>query len=289
MSVKCRVLKCGECEINQAYGVNGHLGIDIVGKGYTLDAILAHSEGTVVMTQTGHRNNPGSSGNASYGNMVKISHSDGCFTLYAHLDSVYVQSGQKVAKGQEIGYMGNTGNSYGGHLHFEVWKDNNRTDPYPYLDADIVETITPTVERDETKDQLQVNKMDLRVRKAPATDQAILGFAKEWGLYNYFEVKEQGGYTWYKIAEGQWVANTADWCTVFPKKEAEDEKVIAELQKQVEQLEKDKQVLLDKNKLLEQENQNLREQESELNIFIAPYDGLYGINLKQNEIIKYEN
>ena len=288
MSVKCRTLKGGYCEITQFYGVNGHLGIDIVGKDYTLDTVLAHSEGTVCYVQTGYGNAQGSTGNASYGNMVKIDHSNGCFTLYAHLDTVYVQNGQKVAKGQELGYMGNTGNSYGGHLHFEVWKDNNRTDPYPYLDKELFETITPTVERDETKNQLQVNKIDLRVRKAPATNQAILGFAKDNGIYNYYEVKEQGGYTWYKIADNQWLANSEDWCTIFPKKEVEDEKVIAELQKQVEQLEKANQELIDKNKLLEQENQNLREQDNEFNTFIAPKEGLYGIRLLANEIIKYE-
>jgi hypothetical protein len=289
MSIKCRILKSGYCELTQWYGVNGHLGIDIVGKNYTLDTVKAHSEGTVVMTQTGHGNNQGSTGNASYGNMVKIEHSSGCYTLYAHLDSVYVKNGQKVAKGQEIGYMGNTGNSYGGHLHFEVWKDNNRIDPYSYLDKDLFDSVTPTVSRDENKDQLKVNVDDLRVRKAPATNQAIIGLAKLNGIYNYYEVKEQGGLMWYKIAEGQWVAHSDYWCTIYPKKEAEDEKVIAELQKQVEQLEKEKQELIDKNKLLEQENKNLKEQDSELNIFVAPYDGLYGINLKQNEIIKYEN
>lgn len=285
MSVKCRVMKSGYCEITQEFGGN-HIGIDIVGKGYTLDTVLAHSEGTVVYIQTGHGNNQGSTGNASYGNLVKIEHSGGCFTLYAHLDRVYVTTGQKVAKGQEIGYMGNTGNSYGGHTHFEVWKNNTRINPIEYLDKDLFEPITPTVKRDETKDQLQVNKMDLRVRKAPATNQTILGFAKEWGIYNYYEVKEQGGYMWYKIADNQWLANSEDWCTIMPKKD--DKQTIADLQKQVEQLKKEKQELIDKNKLLEQENLNFKENESKYVLFTASKDGIYGINLKANETIKYE-
>ena len=272
MSLKCRVLKCGECEITQSYGVNGHLGTDIVGKGYTLDTILAHSDGTVCYVQTGYGNAQGSTGDASYGNMVKLEHGNGCFSLYAHLDTVYVKNGQKVAKGQELGYMGNTGNSYGGHLHFEVFKDNNRVDSGPYLNADIIELITPTVDRDENKDQLQVNKIDLRVRKAPATNQQILGFAKENGVYNYYEIKEAGGYTWYRIAENQWLANSADWCTIYPKKD--DKQTIEELQKQVE--------------LLEQEVKQLKDEDSKYIVFVAPKKGLYKINLKANETLKYE-
>jgi murein DD-endopeptidase MepM/ murein hydrolase activator NlpD len=42
------------------------------------------------------------------------------YTLYGHLSSVSVSQGQTVSQGQVIGYSGNTGNSYGAHLHFEV-------------------------------------------------------------------------------------------------------------------------------------------------------------------------
>ena len=119
--MECRILKGRECEVTQEFkGVGIHQGIDIVGKGYTLDTVLAHSDGKVVWTQTGQRNNQGSTGNLSYGNCVKIQHTNGYYTLYAHLDRVDVSVGQTVSKGQAIGYMGNTGNSYGGHTHFEV-------------------------------------------------------------------------------------------------------------------------------------------------------------------------
>ena len=287
MSVKCRVMKSGLAEITQGYGgANNHLGIDLVNQGYTLGGITAHSEGVVSYVQTGYGNAKGSSGMASYGNMVKIDHSNGNITLYAHLASVAVKTGQKVAKGQEIGYMGDSGNAYGGHLHFEVFVNGNRTDPSPYLDADFPSPVTQDVKRDETKDQLQVNKMDLRVRKAPATNQPILGLAKEWGIYNYYEVKEQGGYTWYRIADNQWVAHTEDWCTIMPKKEPKDPEIEA-LELQISTLEKEKQELKDRNKLLEQEIVRLREEESEYIIFEAPKEALYGINLKKGEIVKY--
>ena len=142
MAVSCRVLKNGVCEITQYYGGdNNHLGIDIVGANYTIDDVVAHSSGVVVFIQTGRVNNPGSIGNESYGNFVKIDHGNGWQTLYAHLQTVDVVLGEKVIQGQLIGTMGNTGNSYGAHLHFEVWRDNVRLDPYPYLDKNLFENI----------------------------------------------------------------------------------------------------------------------------------------------------
>jgi|GEM_PF-1483430 len=132
-----RVLKTKENQVTNPYG-NGHSGIDMVGKTNQLDSIIAHSAGTVIYVQTGHGNNIGSTGDASYGNLVKIKHGNGMFTLYAHLDSVSVRVGESVDKGKTIGYMGNTGNSYGVHLHFEVRSTNDATtDPTSYINADL--------------------------------------------------------------------------------------------------------------------------------------------------------
>ena len=132
-----RVLKTKENQITDPYG-NGHSGIDLVGKTNQLDSIIAHSAGTVTYVQTGHGNNIGSTGDASYGNLVKIKHGNGMFTLYAHLNSVSVNVGENVAKGKTIGYMGNTGNSYGAHLHFEVRSTNDATiNPTSYINSDL--------------------------------------------------------------------------------------------------------------------------------------------------------
>jgi len=131
-----RVLKNKGNQITQGYS-NQHLAVDLVGQGSTLDDIIAHSDGTVNWCQTGLGNMKGSSGNASYGNCVKIAHNGGYETLYAHMARVYVSNGQHVSKGQAIGYMGDSGNAYGGHLHFEVRKNGSRINPIPYLDSNL--------------------------------------------------------------------------------------------------------------------------------------------------------
>lgn len=137
MSKNARVLESGICEITQEYKGVQHGGIDIVNKGYTLENIVAHTEGQVVEA----RNNcTGFEPNGSYGNYVKIKHDNGYYTLYAHMayGSVKVSVGQKVSKGQVLGYMGATGTAYGGHLHFEVRNENNiRINPTEYLGKDL--------------------------------------------------------------------------------------------------------------------------------------------------------
>lgn len=137
-----KILKCDQYLITQYFGgKNNHKGIDIVGRKNNVSItcpIIAHSDGEVIWVQTGQKNNPNATGNASYGNCVKIKHSDGYYTLYAHLKNVYVTKGQRVKQGQEIGYMGDTGKAYGFHLHWEVRQPNEtRINPLPYLKADL--------------------------------------------------------------------------------------------------------------------------------------------------------
>ena len=64
-----------------------------------------------------------------YGNTVRISHGGGLITLYGHLNSVYVSVGQTVSKGQRIGSMGNTGYSFGCHLHYGLSVGGSMSDP----------------------------------------------------------------------------------------------------------------------------------------------------------------
>lgn len=100
----------------------GHRGIDIASNGARLP-IYAAQEGTVI--QAGW--------NRSYGNCVKISHGDGIVTLYGHMSKVNVAVGTKVSKGDLIGIMGNTGYSFGVHLHFEVQQYGKLLNPLSFL------------------------------------------------------------------------------------------------------------------------------------------------------------
>lgn len=135
--MKCKVLEKGNCEITQEYSDN-HNAVDIVGGGYTLDYVVAHSDGKAIFCQDGYNNMKGSTGNASYGNCVKIDHGNGYYTLYAHMQKgLSVRNGDYVKKGQKLGYMSDSGNAYGGHLHFEVWQGNTRIDPTSYLNTDL--------------------------------------------------------------------------------------------------------------------------------------------------------
>jgi len=71
--------------------------------------------------------------NSGYGNMVIVTHSNGLQTLYAHMRAVYVEVGQAVSKGQQLGECGSTGRSTGPHVHFEVRRGTTRYNPYNYL------------------------------------------------------------------------------------------------------------------------------------------------------------
>ena len=67
------------------------------------------------------------------GNLVVIEHGAGFSTFYAHNKMVAVRTGQKVKRGDIIGYIGSTGNSTGPHVHYEVWLKGKATNPDSYL------------------------------------------------------------------------------------------------------------------------------------------------------------
>ena len=68
-----------------------------------------------------------------YGNAVIVDHGGGITTLYGHTSEVYVSEGQTVQRGQAIAAVGSTGFSTGPHLHFEVRRDGEPTDPMAFL------------------------------------------------------------------------------------------------------------------------------------------------------------
>ena len=142
--MNCRILKQGKCKITNNYS-NDHQAIDIIGEPNELDYVLAHSDGKVIFYQDGYGNLKGSIGNKSYGNCIKIDHQNGYYTLYAHMkNDLPIKNNQYIKKGQVIGYISDSGNAYGKHLHFEVWKGNERIKPTEYLNKDLTIS-TPSV------------------------------------------------------------------------------------------------------------------------------------------------
>ena len=82
-----RVLQKGKNRITQGYK-DSHRAVDLGREHITGEPVTAHTAGVVVFCQTGQKNNKGSTGNASYGNCVRIDHGYGVHTLYAHLATV---------------------------------------------------------------------------------------------------------------------------------------------------------------------------------------------------------
>jgi murein DD-endopeptidase MepM/ murein hydrolase activator NlpD len=98
-----------------------HTGLDI-GAPYGAPVVAAGS-GTVVYAGV----------MSGYGNVIAIDHGNGLATTYNHLSAFYVGTGQRVARGTQVGAVGCTGYCTGPHLHFEVRVNGSPVDPMPYL------------------------------------------------------------------------------------------------------------------------------------------------------------
>jgi murein DD-endopeptidase MepM/ murein hydrolase activator NlpD len=72
-----------------------------------------------------------------YGNQIVIDHGYSYKTLYAHLSRIFVKPGQKITRGQIIGYIGNTGKSTSPHLHYEVRKNSVPLNPIYFFFNDL--------------------------------------------------------------------------------------------------------------------------------------------------------
>lgn len=97
-----------------------HTGVDVAAEEGTI--IKASMEGIVELVLS----------EGDYGNHINI-RSNNVSTLYAHCSKIFVKEGQIVGQGQEIGAVGNTGNSTGPHLHFEIRIDDRFVDPLKIL------------------------------------------------------------------------------------------------------------------------------------------------------------
>lgn len=101
-----------------------HKGVDLVGTGSK--HIYPVDNGTVVWVKKSR---------SGYGNHLLVNHDNGVWSLYAHLNNIYVKSGQKVNRNTILGVEGSTGNSTGSHLHLEIRKSESgsQVDPVSFL------------------------------------------------------------------------------------------------------------------------------------------------------------
>ena len=125
---------------------NTHKGVDIGwNRKYSEEQnylVYPNCKGIVKEVQIGIPHDLGSTGTRSWGNYVLIEHENGMYSRYCHLKDVYCKVGEIVDENTTIGYMGNSGNANGVHLHFEVQTNSSsstRIDPTPYLTKKIVE------------------------------------------------------------------------------------------------------------------------------------------------------
>ncbi len=98
-----------------------HPGLDISAPRGT--KVLAPADGVVVFA--GQKN--------GYGNAMVIDHGYGIMTRYGHLDGFEARPGQRVHRGDVIGFVGNTGRSTAPHLHYEVWANDQARNPIQYI------------------------------------------------------------------------------------------------------------------------------------------------------------
>ncbi len=113
------------CKLGDAYGgKRNHKGYDLLAPYGT--PVYAVKEGTVIR----------SSWYKGYGYCVEIDHGNGMVTRYGHASSLIARVGQKVTAGTLIARVGQTGDAYGNHVHFEVIINGKRVNPAPYLNID---------------------------------------------------------------------------------------------------------------------------------------------------------
>ena len=118
-----------------------HYGVDLAL--HTGEPIYAAFDGVVRLSKY----------NGSYGNLIVIRHNNGLETYYAHLSKRHVTPGTQVRAGDIIGLCGNTGRSYGSHLHFEIRYRGNAMNPENVIDCDSRTLLSPNLKL--TKDSFR--------------------------------------------------------------------------------------------------------------------------------------
>jgi murein DD-endopeptidase MepM/ murein hydrolase activator NlpD len=121
--------------------------------------------------------------NKSYGNLVILHHANGLETYYAHMSKRHVSAGQQVKSGDVIGLCGNTGRSFGSHLHFEVRYMGNALNPENVIDCSTHDLIS---------NQLEITSSSFR--------KVAKGSSKEWSAGS--SQSSTGDGSWYRVHQG---------------------------------------------------------------------------------------
>lgn len=211
----------GRNRVTQPYtystsGKTGHGGIDIVGDDNT--TVYAVEAGTVTMISIWDGKTK--TGTQSYGNLVVVTDAGGCRHYYAHLQSIAVSKGQAISVGTTIGIMGNTGNSFGAHLHYEVRTGSTvatRVNPADYIALDNTKgTYTAETQKSEPPICTVYPKEDLNVRTGAGVSNAIAekNGAKANQPYAVYEVKRVGSQDWGRIGVSRWICLA--YCAAYP-------------------------------------------------------------------------
>jgi hypothetical protein len=167
-----------------------------------------------------------------YGTHVRIQHDNGYLTIYGHLASFSVNTGDTVQAGQVIGLSDNTGNSTGPHLHFELRHNNVPIDPMPLL-VTALEPVFPTeptspIEPIEPPEPLEpsqppepeapepetfpklpkvrISAVALNVRMGPGVENPLVGLVPQGTEVEVFDKIEQGDDVWLHIGYQQYIA-----------------------------------------------------------------------------------
>jgi murein DD-endopeptidase MepM/ murein hydrolase activator NlpD len=183
---------------------DGHPAVDIAS--LTGTPVCAAADGTVL--QVDH--------DADYGIHVLLDHGDGYNTLYAHLGGAGVRVGDQVTQGRQIGVIGNTGQSTGPHLHFEVRKNGKPVDPFAVMAEEEARGQVSSVATPETKTMNGLNSHGIQAHMlgqdaAPsleAVQELGFGWAKQQVQWKYFEPRD-GDYRWSELDALVAAADTA--------------------------------------------------------------------------------
>lgn len=200
------------------FSANGHGGIDIVGDDNSI--IYAVEPGCVTMISPWDGKTK--TGTQSYGNLVVVTDSNNCRHYYAHLKSIAVSNGQYVFVGTKIGVMGNTGNSFGAHLHYEVRTGkttSTRVNPANYCGVENAKG-TYTEQKAESVIGTYYPREDLNVRKGAGVTHAVAekNGAKYNTAYPVYEIKRVGSQDWGRIGLNRWICLA--YCSTAPITEA---------------------------------------------------------------------